>query len=228
MRRRGELMRIVFAAAALAGCIAVPAESPASSLEALRIIEVGIDSLAVPACSSCHGSQGEGLLAPNAPRLAGLDAGYLDRQLADFADGRRRNAVMAPIASALTPQQRAALATHFAALPAASTTDAVDAALLPRGRELAVAGDWSRDVPPCAACHGPHGEGVGSVTPPLVGQTQAYLLGQLMAFRSGERAGLIDLMNGVAGRLSESDLRAAAAYYASLPPLSEPSHAGQQ
>ena len=78
--------------------------------------------------------------------------------------------------------------------------------------------DWSVQAPPCASCHGSRGSGVGSVTPPLAGQTQAYLLAQLKRFRSGERKGdTLGLMQGIAHRLSGEDLRDAAAYYASLP-----------
>jgi cytochrome c553 len=207
----------LLAATALWACAAVAAD-PVLALEAKQIVLEGLPSQDVPACSTCHGLQGQGLPERDAPRLAQLDAGYLARQLAAFASGQRRNAVMAPIARALSPPQREALAAHFAALPApAAKAGPVDDAGLSRGRELAEAGDWSRNAPPCAACHGPHGEGVGSVTPPLVGQTQAYLEGQLRAFRSGQRTGLGGLMNGIANRLSGDDLRAAAAYYASLP-----------
>jgi cytochrome c553 len=39
----------------------------------------------VPACISCHGANGEGMAAAGIPRLAGLDAGYLAKQLQDFA-----------------------------------------------------------------------------------------------------------------------------------------------
>ena len=83
-------------------------------------------------------------------------------------------------------------------------------------------------APPCASCHGSRGTGVGSVTPPLAGQTQAYLLAQLKRFRSGERkSDTLGLMNGIARRLSNNDLRAAAAYYGSLAiPGSEAQAAG--
>ena len=39
----------------------------------------------VPACGGCHGAQGEGNGQVLAPRLAALDAGYLLKQLQDFA-----------------------------------------------------------------------------------------------------------------------------------------------
>jgi cytochrome c553 len=40
-------------------------------------------------CGACHGGRAEGNPALNAPRLAGLDAGYLKRQFAQFRDGVR-------------------------------------------------------------------------------------------------------------------------------------------
>ena len=40
-------------------------------------------------CAACHGSKGEGNPAFNAPRIAGLDAVYLARQLRNFRDGIR-------------------------------------------------------------------------------------------------------------------------------------------
>jgi cytochrome c553 len=50
------------------------------------------------ACSACHGAQGEGRPEAGYPRLAGLSADYLLRQLNDFADNNRENELMTPIA----------------------------------------------------------------------------------------------------------------------------------
>lgn len=41
------------------------------------------------ACGACHGARGEGNKALNAPRLAGLDTGYLERQFRQFRNGQR-------------------------------------------------------------------------------------------------------------------------------------------
>ncbi len=203
-------------AAAIALAAAAFAASGDGAADAARIAEVGASAQAVPACGSCHGLQGQGVRAQNGPRLAHLNGDYLDRQLEAFAAGERSSAVMAPIAKRLTSVQRAALGAYFASLPPASEAGDVQqkGADLARGRELALNGDWSIKAPSCASCHGPAGQGVGSLTPPLVGQSEDYLLRQLTAFRSGERTGPLDLMAGIAKRLSKSDLRAAAAYYA--------------
>ena len=40
---------------------------------------------AIPGCVACHGAHGEGLDAAGYPRLAGLNAGYIEKQLQDLA-----------------------------------------------------------------------------------------------------------------------------------------------
>ena len=40
-------------------------------------------------CSTCHGSQGQGRWGTNAPRLAGMNDWYLERQLHYFKHGVR-------------------------------------------------------------------------------------------------------------------------------------------
>jgi cytochrome c553 len=124
---------------------------------------------------------------------------------------------MRPIATRLSPDQRQLMGQYYARLSPVVTAGSFDAERLEHGKVLAEIGDWSVQAPPCASCHGSRGTGVGSVTPPLAGQTQAYLLAQLKRFRSGERkSDTLGLMNGIARRLSNNDLRAAAAYYGSL------------
>lgn len=67
----------------------------------------------------------------------------------------------------------------------------------------------------CIACHGPRGRGDGSGTfPRLAGQSVWYLYKQLMDYASGARPNRI--MSGVAARLSEREMEAVAAYYATL------------
>ena len=43
-------------------------------------------------CAYCHGKQGEGLQALNAPRLAGMSDWYLKKQLENFRDSGIRGA----------------------------------------------------------------------------------------------------------------------------------------
>jgi cytochrome c553 len=202
------------AGATLAAAMAIAGSDPA------RLASQGLPEAGVPPCAACHGAKGEGLESQGAPRLAGLNAGYIGAQLDAFRSGRRKYAMMNAVAHGLSPDQSAALAAYYASLPppaappvspAASTQEAL-------GRDLALRGNWAKGVPPCAACHAPDGLGVGAVTPALAGQGRAYLLGELRRFASGERAGdPLGLMRAVAGRLTPAQMRAVAAYYASRP-----------
>lgn len=96
-------------------CVGAAAASVAPTAgEAKRIVDTGFLAHGVPACASCHGFGGEGVPVQNGPRLAHLDADYLERQLAAFALGQRRNDVMVSIARGLSADQRASLAAYFA------------------------------------------------------------------------------------------------------------------
>lgn len=66
----------------------------------------------------------------------------------------------------------------------------------------------------CAACHGNDGMAVATRYPNLAGQNYQYLLQQLEAFKNGKRKNPI--MHSNAARLSKQQMKALAAYYASL------------
>ncbi|WP_321803323.1 MULTISPECIES: c-type cytochrome [unclassified Burkholderia] len=172
----------------------------------------------VAACIGCHGAQGEGNAAAGFPRLAGTHAAYLSAQLAAFADGSRQNPVMQPLAKLLSPRDRDAVSAYFASLPAAPAIAASDAASIDpanTGAWLATRGRWSQGLPACAQCHGAGGLGVGTAFPPLAGQPAAYIAGQLNGWKRGTRApGPMALMPMIAGKLSDADIDAVAAYYA--------------
>lgn len=66
----------------------------------------------------------------------------------------------------------------------------------------------------CLACHGANGIGIIPLYPNLAGQKAEYLEAQLLAYRSGERKNPI--MQPMVSGLSDSDIKAVAAYYSSL------------
>lgn len=174
----------------------------------------------VQTCVACHGPEGQGV--GSYPRLAGLGEAYTKRQLDFFANDERVDAIMKPIASGLSEEQRQQVARYFSELPVQPGEQAkTDNADHP-GRTLAVHGDWQRDFPSCVQCHGPGGRGIGEDFPPLAGQPATYLEDQLRAWRSGERtAGPMGLMGHIAEQLDEEDLKAVADYFASLPVVTE-------
>jgi len=170
-----------------------------------------------PPCVVCHGAHGEGIAASGFPRLAGLPAAYLRAQLSAFADGQRENAVMAPIAKLLSADEEQAVSLYYAALPAPELANGA-AASAGLGALLALDGRWSAKLPPCVACHGPGGIGVGASFPPLAGQPASYLEAQLEAWRQVKRPpGPLGLMQAVARRLSPSDIAAVSQWFAAQP-----------
>ena len=185
-----------------------------------RAIATNGNGGAAPACSACHGEHGEGQPAAAFPRLAGLDSGYLVGQLDAFAQGSRNNETMGPIAKALSPDERQAVATFYAGLDAAKVEEPKkpDEKTVATGRSLADRGDWSKELPGCGACHGAAGQGVGKTFPKLAGQSAEYIMSQLKAWKDGKRTDdPLHLMTGIASKLSDDQVAAVSAYYASLP-----------
>ncbi|MCA9631550.1 MAG: c-type cytochrome [Myxococcales bacterium] len=169
------------------------------------------------ACKTCHGEDGAGMAGSNFPRLAGQDAAYLETQIKHFQGKLRRNDLMSPVAAALTPEERAAVSEYYSALRAKNNAVA-NASLIARGKELAEHGAWDREIPPCESCHGPAGVGVAPSFPPLAGQHPRYVEEQLQKWKSGERSGEpLELMSGIAAQMTQAEMQAAAAYFASLP-----------
>jgi cytochrome c553 len=137
----------------------------------------------VDACASCHGAKGEGNEARSAPALAGLDAAYLERQLAHFADGKRGThtadkfgSQMAVIAKSLKDEDIAMIARHYAKLPstASHVTINSDAA---KGKAA---------YQSCIACHGENGRGNSEMSAPaLIGQPDWYIAQSLLTYKAG-------------------------------------------
>jgi cytochrome c553 len=168
-----------------------------------------------PACQSCHGRDGAGQSAAGFPRLAGLDAAYLTKQLADYVAGTRTNAVMQPIARALSADERTTVAGYYSRLPIPTVAPAGSATADGVGATLAQRGRWSQRLPACEQCHGPGGVGVGANFPPLAGQPASYLEAQLKAWQRGDRRNdPLDLMKHLSGALSAQDMAAVAQWFA--------------
>ncbi|MBB3329565.1 cytochrome c553 [Halomonas campaniensis] len=177
-------------------------------------------------CVACHQADGSGMNVPGGeswPRLAGLDADYLAKQLHDFKEGRRQNATMMPFANMLDDQQIADVAAYYSEMrvTAAQTGD-VDDDLLARGEQLALRGDWDAYIVSCKSCHGPRNEGVGDTFPGIASQHAGYIENQLRAWQADERSNdPQNLMGAIAKRMSDEDIRAVSAWLASQSVASE-------
>ncbi|MGM0433829.1 MAG: c-type cytochrome [Pseudomonadota bacterium] len=172
------------------------------------------------ACVTCHGAKGAGNGPAGWPGLAGMNADYLAKQLDDMASGERDNATMNPIAKGLSAEERRAVSEYYAEMEApteAPGTDASDS-VVERGRAIAEQGLWRKGVPSCVACHGPDGDGVGADFPALSGQHASYIENQFTAWQDGDRQNdPNELMASVAKRLTEEEIKAVAAWFASQP-----------
>ncbi len=181
------------------------------------------DTLAqrLAACTVCHGREGRAGPDGYYPRIAGKPAGYLFSQLTNFRDGRRHYGPMARLVAPLSPAYLREIAEHFAALdlpyPVPARASA-SAAVLARGRQLALQGDADKGLPACAACHGRALTGVLPATPGLLGLPRDYLSGQLGAWINGQRQALApDCMERIARSLGDGDAVAVSAWLASQP-----------
>ena len=142
-------------------------------------------------CGACHGPQGQGQQVLNAPKLAGLSAWYVERQINYFKAGVRGSAegdvfgaTMVPMMATL-PDENAIrnVAAYIESMPDQTV-------------ETTVTGDVARGerlYTTCAACHGVNGEGIWSMNAPrLAGVSDWYLVTQLKNFQSrirGDHAG---------------------------------------
>lgn len=157
------------------------------------------------ACFTCHGFEGEG--DGLVPRLAGLDAGYIAKQLGDYARESRPDHAMTPIAARMSDGDRRAVAQYYGSLPAPPPRQpATPLALYHEG-------DRARGIRACVNCHGADGGGEGAANPAIAGQPAAYTAEQLRRWkRSVRRNDARDVMGAAVRGMSDQEIDAMAAY----------------
>jgi len=140
-------------------------------------------------CAACHGQNGEGNIALNAPKVAGQEAWYTERQINYYKQGVRGNKPgdiygpqMAPMANTLaTDAMVRNVAAYIESMPdvVAASTVSGDVA---RGQKLF--------EPTCGVCHRADGQGIWAVSAPrLAGMSDWYLARQLQYYKAGVRGG---------------------------------------
>lgn len=180
-------------------------------------------------CAACHGADGNSA-DPLYPKLAGQQERFIARQLHFFKAGERENAIMQPMAAALSSQDMRDLGAYYAAQkPASGVADESPIAAGPNaglkfwqlGERVYRAGNAKAGVPACLACHGPVGRGnPGPAWPSITGQHAAYTTARLNYFRAGgDKARLTSpMMVDIAMRLSEEEIQGLATYIEGLHP----------
>jgi cytochrome c oxidase subunit 2 len=138
-------------------------------------------------CSACHGAQGEGNKALNAPKLSGQAEWYLSRQLINFKQGARgvkdqdvNGKVMASMVASLgSAADIANVSAYILTLPDTLIKNTITGNI-GKGKNLFDS--------TCSACHGSNGAGVESTKAPrLQNMSDWYLVAQLNNFRTGVR-----------------------------------------
>ncbi|MFZ2650411.1 MAG: c-type cytochrome [Burkholderiaceae bacterium] len=164
-------------------------------------------------CAACHtadGSRG----SPANPILQGQHPEYLAKQLAEFKNGKRDNAIMKAFASTLSDDDANNVAAFYAGKQAKAGF-AKNKDLVVLGEKIYRGGIAERSIAACAACHSPSGAGIPAQYPRLAGQHADYTEAQLVAFRGGARKNSVQ-MTDVAAKMNDREIKAVADYIAGL------------
>lgn len=167
-------------------------------------------------CSLCHGMYGQGTPGMMSPRLAGLPADYLIKEMKLYRDGTREYAPMAVTSSVdtMTDKDIEDIAYYMAGvdlrthgLPDVPAHDGDDSA----GRKL-----YKRE---CRTCHSRDGHGKPRKgVPPLAGQYGSYLLNQMHRFRKQDRYHADDPEDDLFNEFKDDQLNDVIAYVTRLAP----------
>ena len=167
-------------------------------------------------CVACHGTDGNSLSGAF-PSLAGQGQRYLFDQMKAMREGTRTIPVMAGQLDAMSDQDLRDIAAWYSGNEA-QIGQATEASL-EKGQALYRHGDVSRQIPACAACHGPNGRGIVSAgIPALSGQHSEYIATSLKAYRTDQRVNLLanEAMSTISRRLTEEEIQALAEFIQGL------------
>ena len=172
-------------------------------------------------CAVCHGVELRGNFLLDAPNLSVLPPWYVQRQLEGYKSGLRAPAGSPDLLGREMQPMAAALDADGIRAAVAYVDDVPEYAPPPTVQGDAARGEGLHRT--CIACHGERGQGNESLSsPPLVGQSDWYLVRQLQNYRSGVRGGVPGDLWGVQMRAaaavlqSDADIRDLVAYINSL------------
>ena len=199
------LSGFLFASAAFA------AEAPAAAAKP-DLTKGG--AISAQTCGACHTADGSRGAATN-PILQGQHAEYLAKQLQDFKDGKRKNPIMQGMAAPLSPEDIKNVAAFYASKPPAKPGNGKNKELTALGEKIYRGGIADRAIAACAGCHSPSGAGMPAQYPRIGSQQGDYIVAQLKAFRSGERANN-PVMTAVTAKMNDKEIAAVSDYIAGL------------
>lgn len=164
-------------------------------------------------CASCHGADGNSVVTTY-PKLAGQNASYIAKQLAEFKDGSRKDPIMAGMVATLSEQDMLELGAYFSS----QKSTVGDGETSDLGRKLYFGGDTTRGITACIACHGVNGKGMEKAGfPAIANQNIEYLSNQLNNFKTDARANdKNSMMRNIAKKLKKNDIAALTQFMASM------------
>jgi len=171
-------------------------------------------------CTTCHGTDGRGNEAVQAPKLAGMAAWYLRLQLENYRAGIRgahpgdiEGLAMQPMAAGLTDESIEDILDWIGGWKVIPATPTISG-------DVAAGAALYRT---CATCHGAAAEGSEALgAPALAGQNDWYMVTQLENFLAGARGAHPEDIRGAQMRTmtavlgGEQDIRDVVAYINSL------------
>lgn len=187
------------------------AAGSAAAAEQASAANPAAEKVAVQLCSACHGPGGRSI-SPTFPNLAGQQKDYIVAQLRAFKSKGRADPeahdYMWGMAATIPDTLIEPLAEYYSAQPPASSKSG-DPTLIAEGEKLFETGDKSRNIPPCAGCHGAEAKGQ-TIFPRLAGQHSAYIIRQLNVIQNNLRQA--PLMHGIVTELKPQDMKAVAEF----------------
>jgi cytochrome c553 len=184
-----------------------------------------VDQSLIASCDRCHGPQGQGRGAGVAPKLAGQKRQYLEASLVAFSKQQRHSGIMEPVSVALSTKEINELAKFYSEIkPLPVPLNDSDLQSISRGAAIAQDGVLGKRIPICSQCHGPTDDARNPGYPNLAGQYAEYLSSQLDLFGKEHRGGtkFQAVMEPVAHRLTEEQIRDVANYYQSIGQATSP------
>lgn len=183
---------------------------------------IGKDKSAL--CQGCHGEDGNSV-SSDFPKLSGQWSDYIQKQVREFQNGARYNAVMTDMAMSVDNfNDLFDIAAYFASQKQMGGTPIQDDAeqqLYLEGQKLYTQGNKRTGAFRCIKCHGEYGKGQplnNNLFPVLGGQHKEYLIKQLTDFkhevRENDRSGM---MLRITTHLTDHDIEAVATYLSRVP-----------
>ena len=192
---------------------AVPAKPKVDPVAGEALYNSGDATRGVVACITCHGPKGQSAVA-TWPKLSAQHAAYTAKQLKNFKEGSRANAIMMGMSMPLNDQDMVNIATYLSQ-QAPSQGVAQSKETIELGKSIYRGGIASKGVPACAGCHSPNGAGIPSQYPRQGGQWAEYSYNQLIGFREGTRKNSVQ-MTTISSKLSDQEMKAVSDYMAGL------------